>query len=560
MREIIHLDDDDKDTSNDIIERLLQYYNETSTQSLFNESSFYEPHNQPNNKRQRREQKQIPVIMMPQQQQHPTPTFHIRINPQPQPNYNYDEEDDDSENYDFNGNPYLMPRQQKQKSNKDQKSKHFEIITNSSYTFKDVGGYANIKKELLQCIEILSNFTKYEKYNVRIPKGLILEGSPGNGKTLLVKALAGESNLNFISVSGSEFQDKYVGVGSTRVRELFELAKKNVPCIIFIDEIDAIGRKRSSDDESSSNERDSTLNELLVALDGFKSTNGVFIIGATNRADLLDPALLRPGRMDKRIYITNPDRNTRKEVIDIHINGKPYDTSIVVDNMVDSTNGLSCAQIENLLNEAMLNALRDDKEQFSSYDIEIVMNKIVGGWQPTEHVFTPEMIDQIAIHELGHAIVGTLAKHHSNVTKVVINLSSPKSPGYTIFENDDNNFYRRESLFEHIMVLLSGRIAEEVFFGKSITTGAVNDFEEAYKVAERMVVNYGMGDSVIYPRVSEKYKEIIDTEVVKIIQRAYHCSMEIIESRKTVVREGADMLLRDKVIYVSTLLELLAKK
>jgi len=188
------------------------------------------------------------------------------------------------------------------------------------------------------------------------------------------------------------------------------------------------------------------------------------------------------------------------------------------------------------------------------------MNKIVGGWQPTEHVFTPEMIDQIAIHELGHAIVGTLAKHHSNVTKVVINLSSPKSPGYTIFENDDNNFYRRESLFEHIMVLLSGRIAEEVFFGKSITTGAVNDFEEAYKVAERMVVNYGMGDSVIYPRVSEKYKEIIDTEVVKIIQRAYHCSMEIIESRKTVVREGADMLLRDKVIYVSTLLELLAKK
>ncbi|NDA89862.1 MAG: AAA family ATPase [Alphaproteobacteria bacterium] len=291
---------------------------------------------------------------------------------------------------------------------RDRKSDNFEVVTKYPVKFADIGGFDKIKVELAQCVEFLSNFTKYAQYNVRVPKGLILEGPPGNGKTLLAKALAGEARTGFIAVSGSEFQDKYVGVGSSRVRELFSLAKKNVPCIIFIDEIDAIGRKRSGDGESSSNERDSTLNELLVQLDGFKNNTGIFLVGATNRADLLDPALVRPGRIDKRIFIGLPDAATREAILNVHTKGKPYDNSIIIKDMVDLTMGLSAAQIENLLNEAMLNALRYDRDVFTSQDVDIIMNKMMAGWQPTDHQFTSDIIDHIALHEMGHAVMGLL--------------------------------------------------------------------------------------------------------------------------------------------------------
>jgi len=441
------------------------------------------------------------------------------------------------------------------------KSENFEVVKNMNITFKNVGGYENIKSELNQCIDILKNYKKYSKYNVRIPKGLILEGPPGNGKTLLAKAFAGESNTSFIAVSGSQFQEKYVGVGATRIRELFDLAKKNIPCIIFIDEIDAVGRKRSTDGETSSSERDSTLNELLVQLDGFNTKNGIFLMGATNRADLLDPALLRPGRIDKRIFINLPDPITREAILNIHLKGKPYDKSINITDLVDLTTGLSGAQIENLLNEAMLNALRLDHDHMVYKDIDTVINKIIAGWQPTEHQLTTDIIDKIAIHEMGHAIVGFLSKSHTKVSKVIINLSSPTSPGYTIFETSKSNIYTRESLFEHLMILLAGRIAEEVFYDTaSTTTGAMDDLNKAFELAEKMIIHYGMGKKLIYPNLSNKYKEMIDDEVINLINEAYAISSFIIKNSKELIWECSEILKNNKLLKVDEINHLVNTK
>ena len=443
---------------------------------------------------------------------------------------------------------------------KSMKSENFEVIVKHGIKFKDVGGYDNVKAELHQCVDLLKNHKKYEKYNVRVPKGLIFEGPPGNGKTLMAKALAGEAGVGFIATSGAQFQEKYVGVGSSRIRELFELAKKHAPCIVFIDEIDAVGKRRSGDGETSNSERDNTLNELLVSLDGFRNTSGIFLVGATNRADMLDPALVRPGRIDKRVYIDNPDTNTRRAILNIHSKGKAFDDSVVLEDLVELTAGLSGAQIENLMNEAMLNALRYDRDKFNSEDIDIVMNKMLVGWQPTEHQFTSNMIDQIAIHEMGHAIVGMVSKHHSKISKVVINLSAPRSPAYTIFETSKSNIHTREALFEHLMILLAGRIAEEVFYNVSVTTGAINDFEEALKLAEKMIVYYGMGKNLIYPVSSEKYKEMVDDEVVNLIKDAYAYSEFIIRNSKEFILETSDILKKDKILRAQYLHDLIDKK
>jgi len=465
---------------------------------------------------------------------------------------------DEGHYYDRHGNLIRTRRDSKKKG--ESKSQHFEVITKSPITFKDIGGYQNVKQELAQCIDILSNYTKYSNYNVRTPKGIILEGPPGNGKTLLAKGFAGETETSFIPVSGAEFQEKYVGVGAAKVRELFGLAKKNIPCIIFIDEIDAIGRRRSGDGEMSAGERDNTLNELLVHLDGFNTQPGIFLMGATNRADLLDPALIRPGRIDKRIFIGPPDAATREAVLSIHIHGKPHDKSVNVKDLVDVTNGFSCAQIENILNEAMLNALRENRQVMEYTDIDTIINRMLVGWQPTEHQFTSDIIDRITIHEMGHAIIGFLSKHHSKVSKVVINLSSPTSPGYTMFEPNSGTIYTREALFEHLMILLAGRIAEEVFYEFSATTGALSDFEEAFKLSERMIVHYGMGTLAIYPKTSEKYKEQIDDEVSGLILDAYTMSKMILMECKDLIKETADILKKEKLLKIDKLTEIIEKK
>lgn len=440
------------------------------------------------------------------------------------------------------------------------KTKNFEVIKKSNYNFNQIGGYQNVKEELKQCIDILKNYEKYTQYNVRIPKGLILEGPPGTGKTLIAKALAGEAKCAFIAISGSDFQEKYVGVGSKRIKDLFQLAKKNIPCIIFIDEIDALCRKRSSDGEMSSSEKDNTLNSLLVELDGFKNNTGIFLVAATNRIDLLDNAFTRPGRIDKKIFIGLPDSLTREAIIKIHIEGKPHDDTIILNDLIDFTEGLTGAQIENLLNEAMLNALRSNKTYFSFYDIDFIINKMMAGWQPIEHEFTNDIINHIAIHEMGHAIVGLLSKHHSKMSKVVINLSSPKSPGYTVFKSSTTNIYIRESLFEHLMILLAGRIAEEVFYNVSVTNGAINDFQEALKLAEKMVLYYGMGTQVIYPSSSEKYKELIDNDVIRLINDAYKCSELIIRNSKDLIFETSEILKKEKILKSETIKDIMDTK
>ena len=465
--------------------------------------------------------------------------------------FDYDEEDDDI----FPKKGYTGSPEKIQNVKKGKKSENFEVIQDFPITFKDVGGYEHIKEELLQCVDSLKNYNLYEKYNVRIPKGVILEGPPGNGKTLLAKGLAGETKINYISVSGSQFQEKYVGVGSSRIRELFQLAQKNIPCIIFIDEIDAVGRKRSDDGEGSTSERDNTLNELLVGLDGFKNTNGIFIIGATNRIDLLDKALIRPGRIDKSIYIGLPNSKTREFVINMHIKGKPYDeTTIQIDDLVDLTKGLSCAQIENLLNEAMLLSLRNKKNIMTYDDIDSIMNRILAGWQSSDHEFTEEMVHHICVHEMGHVITGLLCKYHSKIKKVTINLSSPKSPAYTVFEGELSTIHTRQSLFEHIIILLAGRIAENEIFGSSfISTGASNDFEESIKLAENMVKYYGMGKSTIYPNNSEMYKQMIDKDVFDIINDAYHQAEYIIRNSKDFILRGSLLLKEKKVLTLNEL-------
>jgi len=425
----------------------------------------------------------------------------------------------------------------KQKKENEVQSENFQLIQNSSYNFNHIGGYESIKEELMQCADILLNYTKYSKYNVRIPKGIILEGPPGNGKTLMAKCFSGEINIGFIPVSGAQFQEKYVGVGASRVRELFKLAEENVPCIIFIDELDALGRKRSSSDQNSNTEHDSTLNELLVNLDGFKSANGIFIIGATNRVDLLDTALTRPGRIDKKIYIGNPDKQTRKQILDIHLVNKPIEQGITVDYLAELTNGFSGAQIENLLNEAMLYVLRQNRFQIDKSDLNMIANRILVGYQSTKNQLTEDVIYQVAVHEIGHALLGIFTKHRKLV-KITINLFSPKTLGFTLFEPSSTNIQTKEQLIHEIMVLLGGRIAEEIIFkNTNISSGASQDIQQVKTIAEQMIVHLGMGDKIV---ISDQTK--INAEIDNIISLAYDRAKIILSNMEPLIKDAATLL------------------
>jgi cell division protease FtsH len=425
----------------------------------------------------------------------------------------------------------------------------FDIIKIPTHTFSDIGGNYEIKKEIMQIIDSMVNSAMYEKYGLRQVKGVLLYGPPGNGKTLLVKGLCGEINMTLISASGSEFVETYVGVGAKRVRKIFETANENKPCIIFIDEIDALVRARGS---TSHNEGDRTLNQLLVCLDGVRENKDIFLIGATNRIDILDPAFLRAGRVDKQIYMDNPDFETRQEIIKIHIKKKPYDNDVSILKITELTSGFSSAQIESLLNEAMLRALREKRYSISLNDIEFTINRILTGWKSKKTKFTNATLKKIAIHELGHAFVGLFSSDHKPLEKVVINLWSPSTPGFTKFIEGEHDIYMstKIQLISKLSVLLAGRIAENYFYGSDgITTGAEEDYVRAKKLAETMILSHDMGNNHIYTSLSQKSKEFIDLEILKLIDIATSNAYNIIKECKDTINICADILLKNEILY-----------
>jgi len=435
---------------------------------------------------------------------------------------------------------------------------------------------------------MLLNYEFYRPYRVEVPKGIILEGPPGNGKTLLARCFAGELNVSFVAVSGSQFQEMYVGVGASRVRELFALAQEHVPCIIFIDEIDALGRKRSTGDENGHNsERDSTLNELLVALDGFKRADGIFVMGATNRADLLDPALTRPGRIDKSIYIGLPDRATRESIIKIHADGKPMDPEITIDYLIEMSQGMSGAQIRNWLNEAMLLAIRRRRQQqqqqqqeehpienkfenklptirMEPSDLDFMLTRILVGSQSTENNYSDKTLYQIAIHEMGHAMVGYLQPDYNRLIQVSLNTWSPKSPGFTLFETRETEsvIHTKRKMVMHLAVLLAGRAAEEEFFGidDSVSTGASHDLEQAKTIVYEMVSKYGMGTRPIYTMGSERSKEEVEFDMDALLDVALARARLIVTHARSLIEEGAHFLVSEQKMPAEWITDKIDKK
>jgi len=423
------------------------------------------------------------------------------------------------------------------------KSDHFEVVYDVKTNFSNIGGFDDIKTELSQKIDLLKNKEKYTKFGVNIPKGLLLEGPPGNGKTLLAKAFAGECGVGFISLSGSEFVEQFVGVGAMRVRELITLAKENSPCIIFIDEIDAIGGKRN---EHSHDERSSTLNQLLTVMDGFKQNENIFFLFSTNRADLLDPALVRPGRIDTKIYVGNPDRNTRKAIIDIHLENKPHKLNKEI--LLSQTDGLSAAQIANVFNEGMLSALRIGREKLLQEDVNFAYNRIVGGYSSSKYTYTPEMVLQIAIHEMGHVFTSLICKNTDSFSRVILNLDSPTSPGYCIFK-PFHGLKTKNQLHEDMIVLLGGRVAEEILCENTVTTGASSDLREVYKLSTSMI-SYGFGNKIVMLDESEKHKTEIGDSIHIIIEEAYAKTSEIITMYKEEIYHYAQLLVEKKELSV----------
>jgi cell division protease FtsH len=443
-------------------------------------------------------------------------------------------------------------------------------------TFSDVAGVDEAKKELQEVVDFLKNPEKYKKLGARTPKGVLLVGPSGCGKTLLAKAVAGEANVPFFSIAGSEFMEMLVGIGAARVRDLFNTAKKNAPSIIFIDEIDAIGRARSMGIMPAHDEREQTLNQILVEMDGFTPTEQVVVVAATNRGDLLDPALLRPGRFDRRIVIDYPDLEGRKAIIKIHAKGKPFEENIDWEKVAKRTVGFSGADLENMLNEAAILAARTGKNKISFEDIEEAATKVKLG--PEKKRLQSDYDKKLtAYHEAGHAIVSHFLPHTDPVHRISI-VSRGLALGYTLIPPTKDKLHETKThLLEKIMVMMGGRAAEEVVFGE-ITTGAANDFDQATQIARAMVVEYGM--SALGPinfgptfdvtewgkgyfesqTISQQMLAKIDEEIKKIINQAYKKAVNLIKEKRPLLDQVAEALLKKESLDQEEFEKIVGKK
>ena len=362
-------------------------------------------------------------------------------------------------------------------------------------TFKDVAGADEEKQELEEMVEYLQDPRKFSTLGARIPKGVLLVGPPGTGKTLLARAVAGEANVPFFSISGSDFVEMFVGVGASRVRDLFENAKKNSPCIIFIDEIDAVGRQRGAGLGGGHDEREQTLNQLLVEMDGFGANEGIIIVAATNRPDILDPALLRPGRFDRQITVDRPDVKGREEILKVHARNKPLADDVKLDVLARRTPGFTGADLENVLNEAALLAARKNRKSISMLEVDEAIDRVIAGPEKKSRLISDKEKRIVAYHEAGHTIVGYHLEHADQVHKVTV-VPRGSAGGYTVMlPKEDRYFMTKPELLDRIVGLLGGRVAEEIILGE-VSTGAHNDFERATGIARRMVTEFGMSDKL----------------------------------------------------------------
>jgi cell division protease FtsH len=450
----------------------------------------------------------------------------------------------------------------------------FDKDTKVNISFKDVAGLEEAKVEVMEVVDFLKNPKKYTSLGGKIPKGVLLVGPPGTGKTLLAKAVAGEAGVPFFSLSGSDFVEMFVGVGASRVRDLFKQAKEKAPCIIFIDEIDAVGRARGKNlVQGSNDERENTLNQLLAEMDGFGTDSGVIIMAATNRPDILDSALLRPGRFDRQISVDRPDLAGREQIFKVHL--KPLTklaTDVDAHKLAAQTPGFAGAEIANVCNEAALIAARNGKEQVDMKDFQDAIDRVIGGLEKKNKIISPEEKRIVAYHEAGHAVTGWFLEHADPLLKVSIVPRGVAALGYAQYLPKEQYLYRTEQLLDSMCMTLGGRAAEDIFFGK-ISTGAQNDLERITKLSYSMVTIYGMSEKVgnlsfydpqgeygYQKPYSEKTSELIDEEVRRIVSEAYERTRNMILEKKEQVQAIAEELLQKEILFQSDLERLIGKR